>query len=232
VRFPSWTWAGWKGAVKYQPGNFDATKVEYTRPCVGWFALKNGKLDLLGPTCPSQVPQDTVGDPSSLIHQDLKECNLYLKTMSLAHPVLTDFCFTTQMLYGYTTVAPILHFIEYLMEASGNRPTKPFSKSSACTKKGCRLETSVQFRNDKYDITGEAQLNGDCVYEADEIDLILLSERRRIDIYKDTDISLGYKIMLVKWDRNCRTATRVGLGMINQSVWWDASPTWREVILT
>ena len=41
VRFPSWTWAGWKGAVKYQPGNFDLTKVEYTKPCVG---------DLLGPS--------------------------------------------------------------------------------------------------------------------------------------------------------------------------------------
>jgi hypothetical protein len=35
--------------------------------------------------------------------------------------------------------------------------------------------------NTAYDITGEAQLNGDCVYEADEIDLI---ERRRIDKYK------------------------------------------------
>ena len=36
--------------------------------------------------------------------------------------------------------------------------------------------------NTAYDITGEAQLNGDCVYEADEIELI---ERRRIDEYKD-----------------------------------------------
>jgi hypothetical protein len=232
VRFPSWTWAGWKGAVKYPPGNRDSAKVEYTRPCVGWFALKDGKLSLLGPACRSQVSPDMVGDASSQIHPDLKECNLYLKTISLAHPVPTDFCFTAQMLYGYTTVAPIVRFIEYLLETSGIQPTTPFSKSRARSKKGCRLETSVQFRDDKYDITGEAQLNGDCVYEADEIGLVLLSERRRIDKYKDTDLSLGYKVMLVKWDRNGRTATRVGLGRINHSVWWDASPEWREVILT
>lgn len=100
--------------------------------------------------------------------------------MSIAHPVPTDFCFTSQMLYGYTTVAPMGHFIEYLLETSGIRPSKPSSKSSACTKKGCKVET------------GEAQLNGDCVYEADEIDLILPSDRRRIDKYKDTDLDLGY----------------------------------------
>jgi hypothetical protein len=90
------------------------------------------------------------------------------------------------MLYGYMAIAPIVRFIEYLLETNNIRPTKSYSKSGTCTEKGCRLETSVQFRNDKYDITGEAQLNADCVYEADQIDLILLSERRRIDKYRCT----------------------------------------------
>jgi hypothetical protein len=55
--------------MKYQPGNLGSTKVEHTRPYVGWFALKNGKLDLLGLACHSQVPQDTVRDPSSRIEK-------------------------------------------------------------------------------------------------------------------------------------------------------------------
>ena len=118
--------------------------------------------------------------------------------MSLAHRVPTYFCFKSQMLYGYTTVAPIGHIMKSLLETSDIRPTKPFSENSACTQKGCRAETSVQFRNHEYDITGEAQLNGDCAYEANEIDLILLSEWCRIEKYKGTDLGLGYKIMLVK----------------------------------
>jgi hypothetical protein len=231
VRFPSWTWAGWKGAVRYEPGVFDSSRVEYTRPCVGWFALKNGKLSLLSPTCSCQVAQDTTEETSSQIHHDVKEDNVHLKAISIAHPVPTDFCFTNQMLYGYTNIAPIVHFIGYLTETSRVRFTKP-STSTFRTKKRWGFEKSVQFRNYKQEITGGAELNGDYLYEADEIDLILMSERRRIDKFKNTDVNLSYKVMLVKWDRNGRTATRVGLGWIYQRVWWDASPTWREVILT
>lgn len=169
-----------EGAMKYQRGNLGSTKVEHTRPCVGWFALKNGKLDLLGLACHSQVP---VRDPNSRIE----------KVQSLsqdAHPVL--------MLYGYMAIAPIVRFNEYLLETNGIRPTKSFSKSSTYAEKGCRRLSIRPIRNDKYDITGEAQLNEDCIYEADQIDLILLSERRRIDRYKAVDLGLGYKILLVK----------------------------------
>jgi hypothetical protein len=98
---------------------------------------------------------------------------------------------------------------------------------------GCTVVPKAsELNSTAYDITGEAQLNRDCVYEADEIDLILLSDRRRIGKYKDTDLDLGYQILMllvVKWDVNDRTAASVGLGRINQNVWWDASPTSREV---
>lgn len=95
-------------------------------------------------------------------------------------------------------IAPIVRFNEYLLETNGIRPTKSFSKSSTYAEKGCRRLSIRPIRNDKYDITGEAQLNEDCIYEADQIDLILLSERRRIDRYKAVDLGLGYKILLVK----------------------------------
>jgi hypothetical protein len=230
VRFPSWTWAGWKGAVKYQPGTCDSTKVEYARPCVGWFALKNGKLSLLGPACSFRMSLDTIEDPSSQIHHDLEAENVRLKAFSVAHQVPTDFCFTNRMLYGYTSMAPIVHFIDYLAE-----PTRlhlaGVSRNIGRTK-GHKLGKFIQFRNHKQEVTGGAELNVDGLYEADEIDLILLSERRRIDKLKGTDLSLGYKVMLVKWDSNGRTATRVGLGSVDQRVWWNASPSWREIVLT
>jgi predicted RNase H-like nuclease (RuvC/YqgF family) len=180
--------------------------------------------------------------------------------------VAADFCFTNQMLYGYTTVAPIVHFIDYLVQTTNMRLAR-VSRNDASTEKGRKLGRSVQFRNHKQEITGGAELNGDGPYEADEIDLILLSERRRIDKLKATidklkatidklkatidklkatidklkatidklkatDLSLGYKAMLIKWGRNGRTATRVGLGRVDQRVWWNASPNWSEVILT
>jgi hypothetical protein len=135
------------------------------------------------------------------------------------------------MLYGYTTVAPIVHFIDYLVQTTNMRLAR-VSRNDASTEKGRKLGRSVQFRNHKQEITGGAELNGDGPYEADEIDLILLSERRRIDKLKATDLSLGYKAMLIKWGRNGRTATRVGLGRVDQRVWWNASPNWSEVILT
>jgi hypothetical protein len=231
VRFPSWTWAGWKGAVKYQPRTCDSTKVEYIRPCVGWFALKNGKLSLLGPACSFRMSLDIIEDPSSQIHHDLEAENLHLKAFSVAHQVPTDFCFTNRMLYGYTTVAPIVHFIEYLVETMGMH-LAGISINTGRPKKGHKLGKFIQFRNHKQEVTGGAELNVDDLYEADEIDLILLSERRRIDKLKGTDHSLGYKVMLVKWDSNGRTATRVGLGRVDQRVWWNASPSWGEVILT
>jgi hypothetical protein len=231
VRFPSWTWAGWKGAVQYQPKTFDSSKVEYTRPCVGWFALKNGKLNLLGSASSFQLPQNTIRYAGSQTHQDLDEEMLALKALSVAHQLPTDFCFTNQMLYGYTTGAPIALFIDYSMETTRMRLAKS-PRNIGRSNKPRKLRRSIKFSNHKQEITGGAELDGGCLYEPGEIDLILLSERRRIDKFKSTDHGLDYRVMLVKWDSIGRTATRVGLGRVDQRVWWDASPTWREVVLT
>jgi hypothetical protein len=198
---------------------------------VGWFALKNGKLNPLGTASSFQMPPSKIQYAGSQTHPDLNEENLPLKALSVAHQLPTDFCFTNQMLYGYTTVAPIAHFVDYSTQTTSIRLAKA-SKNISRMNKPRKLRRSIQFSNHKQEITGGAELNGDGLYEPDEIDLILLSERRRIDKLKNTDLSLDYNVMLVKWDIVGRTATRVGLGRVDRREWWNTSPTWREVILT
>ena len=39
----------------------------------------------------------------------------------------------------------------------------------------------------------------------------------------------GYAVMAVKWEKGI--AYRTGLGEIDQEMWWDASPCWKEIIL-
>lgn len=165
------------------------------------------------------------------MHYNVADATLSLKEVSVAHPKPTDFCFTNQMLYGYTTVTPIVHFIDCLVDTTAVRLAR-VHRDTICINMGRKLGKSVQFRNRNHEVTGGAELNGDNHYDAHEIDLILLSERRRIDTTKGTDTNLAYKVMLVKWDRNGRTAIRVGIGQVDQHVWWNASPIWREVILT
>ena len=237
VDIPSWSWAGWKGRVRYdEPFEVEDengfVKIveeklgpEHFRPLLRWYTFRNGKLEPLngnalgvplvvkeGDTLPlewDQSPNDI--EPGKLSISDLPA--RLIARLTEKHLVFETSC-TTKLKFG--------------TKISSEAPSDdPATQRFSVVDRNGHSEAGIL----------EIDTLGPEAVDEDRHEFIVISEAQYLcygpeQLREDEDddaVYFWYNVMLVEWDNSRTTASRLGLGRISKEAWKLAQPQ-RKVI--
>lgn len=230
-RFPSWSWAGWIGQVRYD--DLGPSSVEAVVPLVKWYAGSEAVHPINGTGI--GTAEDSFGAPRSLntfFWVPLFELlsggpgAAPLPRVNLPPPTLPD-----QTLVHFWTSSAFLDVslrdsptVLDQFEASRDRPIK--------------LHAYLP-REYGRQLAGYLVLNGSGPFQTDarHHEVIVISEAQVSGFNpvnwscKYSEVCRMYNVMLVEWDRDHRIAYRLGIGRVSKEAWIGARPTIKLITL-
>jgi hypothetical protein len=236
VDIPSWSWAGWKGKVRYdEPFRVEDSNglleiveeqlgQEHFRPLLRWYVYKAGQLKPLngnalgiplaeGESLPVEWDQFSPGisqaqsqiSLSPEIHVRLTEKHLVFRTSC-----------TTQLIFGEEVT------VKRLPESNTPRAFNLIDREHGFRVGIVELDGSTTFAIDEarheFCVISEAQY------------LRYMKERSR-EAEGDDATYLWYNVMLIEWDQNHASASRLGLGWIKKEHWKQNRAQTKVIVL-
>ncbi|KAJ4387295.1 hypothetical protein N0V93_007884 [Gnomoniopsis smithogilvyi] len=232
-RFPSWSWAGWIGQVRYD--DLDESSVETVVSCVKWYSgSESAGFQPINSTGIG-FTESSFGAPRSLNtffwiplfellrdgHSSTSSPQQAIDLSSAPNQSLVQFWTSASFLDVTVRDSPTV-LDQY--EASRHRPIK--------------LHVYLP-REYGRQLAGYLVLNGDGPLQTDPSrhEFIVLSEAQVSGFnpvnwaWKHSERCRMYNVMLVEWDRDCNIAYRLGIGRVLKEAWAGSRPVIKHVTL-
>ena len=240
---PSWSWMGWCGSVRYNVVDTKVNQPEVrVHPLVRWYYGDRGSggFELLNG---SGVGMVTACHPAGCLIKGWKD-DRWTKDCLYNYELSSDSDGDETLVAGpLPAVGDFLRFQSW--SASFTIGDSDMNSDSPCL----IIEKSIKKRESEYDhmFTRSMRPDRKCHRIIDQVErsagymiwnendpekcgtselIILAATPGRGNLSSGYS---GYAVMAVKWEKGI--AYRTGLGEIDQEIWWDASPYWKEIIL-
>ncbi|KAH8776319.1 heterokaryon incompatibility protein-domain-containing protein [Diaporthe sp. PMI_573] len=233
--FPSWSWAGWVGQVRYE--DLDESNVEAVVSCIKWYSGNGGRANNESGFQPINgtgigIAESSFGVPRSLNTFFWVPLFELLSGSPTSLPRVADLSrLPNQLLLQFWTSSTFLDvsvrdsptFLDQF-EASRHRPVK--------------LHVYLP-REYGRQLAGYLVLNGSGPLRTDPSrhEFIVISEAQVSGFNpvnwacKYSELCRMYNVMLVEWDRDHKIAYRVAIGRVLKAAWVGSRPVRKLITL-